>query len=445
MQQDENRKPDRQLWLALQVESNMGSDNLQMENPTEEIQYMERITAPENLHKALKRVQRNKGAAGVDGMTVKELTGYLREHWSRIREELFHGDYRPEAVRQHEIPKSGGGVRTLGIPTVLDRFIQQAILQVLQEEWDPTFSDGSFGFRPNRSAQQAVKRAQEYYQAGYHWVVNLDLEKFFDRVNHDKLMSLVSERVNDWRLKKLIQRYLKVGAMKGDVYSPREEGTPQGGPLSPLLANLLLDQLDKELEKRGLRFVRYADDCNIYVKSRRSGGRVKRTITRHLSRKLKLKVNEEKSSIDRPRNRSFLGFIIARAGRILVSKEAITRFKAHVRGLTSRKRGRHIKQVIAELRVYLTGWRTYFGCGYSKQRFRELSSWIMRRLRSYLWTQWGRRGYRNLREAGVSRQLAWNTSKSAHRPWRISHSPALNIALPTNYFVSLGLPLLYNN
>jgi len=444
-QEGMTNKLNRQLWLSLEVESTLGVCDLSMENPAKEMKLMEQITAPSNMREAYRRLKRNKGCAGVDKMTIEELPTYLQQYWEVIREELLTGRYFPQAVKRHELPKPGGGQRVLGIPTVLDRLLQQAALQILQPEWDVTFSEQSYGFRPGRSAHQAVSKAQEYYKSGRRQVVDLDLEKFFDRVNHDKLMSLVRNRITDWRVISLIHRYLKAGAMKGDVCVPRSEGTPQGGPLSPLLANLLLDEFDKELEKRGHSFVRYADDCSIYVRSKRAGRRVMASVTRFLEKKLKLMVNESKSKVARPRSRSLLGFSIGRAGRALVSDKSIQRFKQRIRELTNRTRGRRIETVICETAEYIKGWLNYFGYAYSKQRFRELSSWINRRLRCYLWKQWGRRGYRELRKRGVSRQLAWNTSKSAHCPWRLSRSPALNIALPSSYFVNLGLTSLHVN
>ena len=287
-----------------------------------------------------------------------------------------------------------------------------------------------------------MDKAREHYRAGHHRVVDLDLEKFFDRVNHDKMMSLVRGRVADRRVRRLIRRYLKAGMLTGKVYIPRDEGTPQGGPLSPLLANLLLDQLDRELEKRGHRFVRYADDVSIYVTSERAGRRVLQSISQYLTKKLKLKVNKSKSRVDRPRKCSFLGFSIGRAGRVFVSDKSIRRLKDRIRKLTGRNRGRRVEQIIREVADYLRGWQGYFNYAYSKQIFRELIGWIKRRLRCYMWKQWGRAGYRELRKRGVSRDLAWNTCKSHHGPWRLSRSPALAYALTTRYFVNLGLPLL---
>jgi RNA-directed DNA polymerase len=326
----------------------------------------------------------------------------------------------------------------------LDRFIQQALLQVLQPRWDGTFSEGSFGFRPKRSAHQAVKRAQSHLRAGYSWVVDIDLEKFFDRVNHDKLMGEVCKRIRDWRVIALIRRYLEAGAFEDDTLHETTEGTPQGGPLSPLLANLLLDELDRELEKRGHRFVRYADDCNIYVGSRRAGERVLKSITGLLAKRLKLKVNEAKSAVGRPWDRSFLGFSFSWKTNRRVSIKALKAMKQRVREITFRTRGRRIEQVVQELRKYLLGWKAYFGISEVRYVFKELDSWIKRRLRCYLWKQWGRGGYRELRKRGVSRDLAWNTAKSAHSPWRLSRSPALAFALPARYFASLGLPQLFS-
>jgi RNA-directed DNA polymerase len=406
---------------------------------------MERVVERGNLLAALARVKRNGGSPGVDGMTVEALPGYLREQWPQIQDALLAGTYRPQPVKRVEIPKPGGGVRKLGVPTVLDRFIQQAVLQVLQPEWDKTFSASSYGFRPGRSAHQAVAQAQRYLGEGYGWVVDLDLEKFFDRVNHDKLMSLAKKRVADRRVLQLIDRYLKAGALTDAGLEATGEGTPQGGPLSPLLANLLLDGLDKELEHRGHRFVRYADDCNIYVKSVRAGQRVQTSVTRFLERRLKLAVNAAKSAVDRPWRRTFLGFTFTgrRPNRRRVSEKALKACKEEVRRRTFRTRGESLVRVVDDLRRYLDGWYTYFGFAEVPSSFKELDSWIRRRLRCYLWKQWDRRRYRQLRRRGVSQALAWNTVKSAHGPWRISRSPALAIALPGSYFDGLGLPRLH--
>jgi len=406
---------------------------------------MERLVEAKNLLAALRQVRRNRGAPGIDGMTVDDLVGHLQANWPAIRASLVAGTYRPQPVRRVAIPKAGGGSRNLGVPVVLDRFVEQALMQVLQGKWDATFSEASFGFRPRRSAHQAVARAQEYIREGYAWVVDLDLEKFFDRVNHDVLLSRVRARVRDPRVVRLIHRFLKAGVFTLEgVTEPTVEGTPQGSPLSPLLANLLLDDLDQELEQRGHRFVRYADDGNIYVRSQRSGERVMASVTRFLERKLKLKVNAAKSAVDRPWNRKFLGFTFTR-GRVprrKVSAKAVLAFKVRVRELTGRTRGRTIRQIVKELRIYILGWRGYFGFAEVNSPLLELDKWIRRRLRSYHWKQWGRRGYRELRKRGVSCVLAWNTAKSAHGPWRLSQSPALTIALPARYFAGLGLPNL---
>jgi RNA-directed DNA polymerase len=445
---DRGHAPAQQLELPFaerRGEASVGAS--EQDTPVGEERLMEQVVERGNLLAALRRVKRNGGSPGTDGMTVEELPGYLREHWPRIREALLAGTYRPSPVKRVEIPKPGGGVRKLGIPTVLDRFVQQAVLQVLQPRWDPTFSEGSYGFRPGRSAHQAVAQAQHYLREGHSWVVDLDLEKFFDRVNQDKLMSLVKERVADRRVLRLIDRYLKAGALTDEGLEATVEGTPQGGPLSPLLANLLLDELDQELERRGHRFVRYADDSNIFVKSARAGQRVLASVTRFLERRLKLAVNAAKSAVARPWQRTFLGFTFTghRPNRRRVSAKALEACKHEVRTLTSRTRGVSLGRVVGDLRRYLDGWYAYFGCTEAPSSFKELDSWVRRRLRCYLWKQWGRRRYRELRRRGVSRDLAWNTVKSAHGPWRISRSPALAIALPGRYFDGLGLPRLHRS
>jgi len=435
-------RPTKEFGLPADTGDALTSESA-TERPVGEERLMENILERGNLLRALKRVEQNKGAAGVDGMTVEELRPYLRKHWPEIGEQLLSGSYYPEVVRRVEIPKLSGGKRKLGIPTSLDRFIQQAMLQVLQERWDPTFSEASFGFRPSRSAHQAVGRAQEHLRAGFRWVVDMDLEKFFDRVNHDKLMGEVRKRVSDCRVVQLIHRYLRAGVLIDDVIYETEEGTPQGGPLSPLLANLLLDELDRELERRGHRFVRYADDCNIYVGSVQAGERVLESVTRFLSSRLQLKVNEAKSAVGRPWERTFLGFTFDRRLRRKVSLKALKAMKERVREKTWRTLGRRLQVTIDDLRRYLVGWKAYFSFAEVRSVLKELDSWIRRRLRCYLWKQWGRRGYRELRLRGVSRDLAWNTSKSAHGPWRLSRSPALAIALPGKYFAALGLPQLF--
>ena len=326
-------------------------------------QWMERICQRENLWQALKRVKGNGGSPGIDGMTVDDLPGYLKQHWLEIREQLLSGTYQPQPVRRVEIPKPDGGVRKLGVPTVLDRMIQQAVMQVLQGSWDNTFSESSYGFRPGRSAHQAVARAQQHIAAGYRWVVDLDLEKFFDRVNHDRLMGQIARRVHDKRLLRLIRSWLKAGVLENGLVGPTDEGTPQGGPLSPLLSNLVLDQLDRELERRGHRFARYADDCNIYVRSRRAGQRLMGGLTRLLEGKLKLKVNREKSAVARPWERKFLGFSFTngRQPKRRIAPKAKSRFEARVRILTRRTRGISIETMVRELGRCLQGWQGYFG------------------------------------------------------------------------------------
>lgn len=443
---DRGSAPDKQLALPFaprRGEASVGASGKRPPGNDESL--MERVVERPNLVRALARVKANGGSPGIDGRTVEELPGYLRQRWPTLRASLLAGTYRPSAVKRVESPKPGDGVRKLGIPTVLDRFLQQALLQVLQPEWDKTFSEGSYGFRPGRSAHQAIARAQAYLEEGYSWVVDLDLEKFFDRVNHDKLMSLVKERVKDRRVLHLIDRYLKAGALTGDGFEATTEGTPQGGPLSPLLANLLLDGFDKELERRGHRFVRYADDSNIYVKSARAGHRVLASVRQFLERRLKLTVNAAKSAVDRPWRRTFLGFTFTgrRPRRRRVSDKALKAFKQEVRQRTSRTRGVSLRRIGHELRQYLAGWYAYFRFAEAQSMFKELDSWVRRRLRCYVWKQWGRRRYRELRKRGVSQDLAWNTCKSAHGPWRLSRSPALAIALPGHAFDRLGVPRLY--
>jgi RNA-directed DNA polymerase len=384
-------------------------------------------------------------------MTVQQLPDFLRENGLRIKEELLGGIYQPQPVRRVEIPKPDGGarkqrMRCFGIPTALDRFIQQALLQVLQQQWDPTFSESSYGFRPGRSAHQAVAKAQSYIQKGFTWVVDLDLEKFFDRVNHDILMGRVGKRISDKRMLKLIRGYLEAGVMEHGLVGVREEGTPQGGPLSPLLSNLLLDDLDRELECRGHRFVRYADDCNVYVRSKRAGLRVMEGLKTFLCQKLKLKVNESKSAVARPHERKFLGFSFTSGEKVKrrIAPKAILRFKERIRELTRRTRGVSIERMIEELRRYLNGWRGYFGFCETPSVMRDLEGWIRRRLRCTLWKQWkrGRVRFKELRARGVSNDLAARTAGSAHGPWHLSNSPALAIALNNDYFRSLGLPSL---
>jgi len=444
--QDEGRvniRPARQLWLPFEIKGGLFTSKADTASPIGDEQLMEKVVERGNLLTALRNVKRNGGAPGVDGMTVKELPEYLIRKWPKIRKELLSGAYVPLPVRRVEIPKPGGGIRQLGIPSVLDRFIQQALMQVLQHEWDATFSKSSYGFRPKRSAHQAIKQSQRYLKKGYRWVVDMDLEKFFDRVNHDKLMSEVQKRVSDKRVNVLIRRFLRSGIEHEGKLLITEIGTPQGGPLSPLLANLMLDSLDRELERRGHRFVRYADDCNIYVKSKRAGSRVLRSISQFLSCHLKLSVNEAKSAVDRPWKRQFLGFTFSPRLNRRISSKSIKRFKNRIREITCRVRGRRIEVIVKELRLYMLGWQAYFNFTEVRSILKELDSWVKRRLRCYLWKQWGRRGYRELLKRGVSRDLAWNTAKSAHGPWRLSRSPGLAFALTAKYFAALGLPRLF--
>ncbi|MGC2462530.1 MAG: group II intron reverse transcriptase/maturase [Steroidobacteraceae bacterium] len=419
----------------------------QHESPADTEGLMEEVCERENCQQALRRVKANKGSPGVDGMTVHEIPEYLKQHWPAIREQLLSGTYRPQPVRRVEIDKpDGGGVRKLGIPTVLDRWIQQLVLQVLQKRWDPTFSDHSYAFRPERSAHQAVARAQQYIAEGYCWVVDLDLEKFFDRVGHDKLMAQIAERVGDKRVLKLIRAFLVAGVMENGLASAVDEGVPQGGPLSPLLSNLVLDELDQELERRGHRFVRYADDSNVYVRSERAGQRVMASITKFITQRLKLKVNYEKSAIARPAERKFLGFSFTNdlQPRRRIAPKALQRFKMRVRELTSRTRGVSLATMVEELSVYLRGWQGYFGFCQTPTVLQGLDKWLRRRLRSVQWKQWkrGRTRFAELRKRGVGSELAAKTAGSAHGPWRLAQSPALSFALPNAYFTSLGLPAL---
>jgi len=416
------------------------------ESPADTEQLMEEVCERENCKQALARVKANKGSPGVDGMMVRDLPEYLKQHWPTIREQLLNGTYQPQPVKRVEIPKPDGGVRKLGIPTVLDRFIQQAVMQVLQGRWDRTFSDHSYGFRPGRSAHQAVAQAQQYIAEGYRWVVDLDLEKFFDRVNHDKLMAKLAERASDKRLLKLIRAFLRAGVMEGGLVSPVDEGTPQGGPLSPLLSNIVLDEFDRELERRGLRFARYADDSNIYVRSRRAGERVMASITRFITTKLKLKVNELKSAVARPWERKFLGFSFTggEEPKRRIAPKAILRFKERVRGLTRRTRGVSIERMAEDTARYLRGWIGYFGRCQTPSVLHNLEAWVRHRLRSVIWKQWKRGSVRfaELQRRGVGKALAAKTAGSAHGPWRLANSPALSFALPNAYFDSLGIPRL---
>jgi len=409
---------------------------------------MERVVSRPNLLSALKRVRKNKGSPGIDGMTVGALTPFLTAHWMRIREELLAGTYQPTAIRRVEIPKSGGGMRELGIPTVLDRFIQQALLQVLQPEFDPSFSTHSYGFRPGRSAHAAVKAARVYVQSGRRYVVDMDLEKFFDRVNHDVLMSRLARRIGDRRVLGLIRLYLGAGVMAQGVLMERYEGTPQGGPLSPLLANVLLDEVDKELERRGHAFVRYADDCNVYVRSRRAGERVMELLRRLFTR-LRLRVNELKSAVDLVRNRKILGYTFwySTGGtvKLKVAGKALETMKERVRRITRRTRGRSVEQIVADLRDYLPGWRAYFSLSEAHGVFGGLDKWIRHRLRAIHLKHWkrGKTVFREMRQRGASIQLAATVAANTRRWWRNS-AMSLHVVLPVRYFDQLGVPRLHS-
>jgi RNA-directed DNA polymerase len=415
-----------------------------VESPAQTNRLMEEVCERDNLKEALRRVKANKGSAGIDRMTVDQLDDYLKQHWPVIREQLLSGTYEPRPVRRVEIPKPDGGVRKLGIPTVLDRLIQQAVMQVLQRRWDRTFSEGSYGFRPGRSAHQAVARAQKYIADGYGWCVDLDLEKFFDRVNHDKLMGQIAKRVEDKRLLKLTRAFLNAGVMENGLVSPSMEGTPQGGPLSPLLSNVVLDELDRELERRGLRFVRYADDCNIYVRSERAGQRVMESIPRFITHKLKLKVNETKSAVARPQERKFLGFSFTDGPEVkrVIAPKALDRFKRRIREITSRTKSVGIRATMAELVPYLRGWRGYFGFCETPEVLLGLIRWVRLRLRAALWRQWKtpRRRRAALLELGVRPRLAANTAGSGLGPWYLARAKALSVGLSNAYFQALGLP-----
>jgi len=420
------------------------------ETPASANRLMEEVCERENLKEALRRVKAtNKGSAGVDGMTVGGISDYLKQHWPAIREQLLSGTYEPKPVRRVEIPKPDGGVRKLGIPTVLDRFIQQAVMQVLQRQWDRTFSDCSYGFRPGRSAHQAVAQAQQYIADGHGWCVDFDLEKFFDRVNHDKLMGQVAKRVEDKQLRKLIRAFLNAGVMENGLVSPSVEGTPQGGPLSPLLSNLVLDELDRELERRGHRFVRYADDCNIYVRSERAGQRVMERITQFITQKLKLKVNEAKSAVARPQERKFLGFSFTAGPDIkrTIAPKSLERFKQRIRDITRGAKGVSVKATMEELARYMLGWRGYFDFCETPEVLIALTRWVRLRLRAALWRQWKtpRRRRAALIANGVSEWAARKTAGSGRGPWYLARSRALSTGLSNAYFKSLGLPSLFQS
>jgi RNA-directed DNA polymerase len=412
----------------------------------EEYLMMERIVSRENTLRALKRVEKNKGSHGVDQMPVQNLRAHMVENWNDLKSSLLSGTYIPSPVRRVEIPKPDGGVRKLGIPTVTDRFIQQAITQALTPIYDPTFSSCSFGFRPGKRAHDAVKLAQSYIREGYRWVVDIDLEKFFDKVNHDRLMTTLARTITDVSLIKLIRRYLQAGIMENGLTTMNVEGTPQGGPLSPLLSNIVLDELDKELERRGHRFVRYADDCNIYVKSRRAGERVMNAITLFIEKKLKLKVNRAKSAVDRPWKRKFLGFSFThhKEPKVRISPSSIKRFKKKVRELTSRRWSIAMEHRIRELNKYLVGWMSYYSLSQTRTIIAGLEKWLSRRLRMICWKEWKnpRTRVRNLNSLGVRKDKAYEWGNSRKGYWRIAKSPILHKTLGKAYWLSRGLKSL---
>ena len=404
---------------------------------------LERVLCRENMWRAYERVVSNQGAPGVDGITVEQLKPLLQARWEVLRKELLDGAYQPAAVRKVEIPKPGGGVRILGIPTVLDRLIQQALYQALQSWYDGAFSDHSFGFRLGRGTHDAIQRAREHVAAGHRWVVDMDLEKFFDRVNHDILMSRLARRIKDKRILLLIRRYLQAGMMEGGLVSPRVEGTPQGGPLSPLLSNILLDELDKELERRGHRFVRYADDCNVYVRSQRAGERVLATIERFLRDRLRLTVNRQKSAVDRPWNRKFLGYTVTThfQPKLKVAPQSVQRFKDKLRTLFRHGRGRSLRRVIEQMRPLLLGWVSYFRKSQVRITFEELDQWIRRKLRAILWRQWKRprTRAREMIRRGLDPTRAWISATNGHGPWWNAAASHMNQAVPTRDLHRIGL------
>lgn len=405
------------------------------------LKLMEQICEIANLNQAYRQVKLNKGAAGVDGITIERVKNYIAEHKEEILQSLLDGSYEPNLVRGVQIPKPDGSKRQLGIPTVLDRVIQQAILQVLEPIFEPKFSDSSYGFRPRRGAQMALKKAREYVQSGYIYVVDMDLEKFFDRVNHDILMERLSRHIGDKRLLRIIRRYLEAGLLQDGVKIDRKLGMPQGGNLSPLLSNILLDELDKELEIRGHKFCRYADDCNIYVKSIKAGERVLESVTNFLSKRLKLQVNKTKSAVAQVRERKFLGYSFRNDGDLRVAPQSLEKFKKRIRELTKRNRGRSLEDIILGLNRYLNGWISYFRLSVSTSVFRDLDSWIRRRLRCYRLKQRKRTYsiYKYLVELGVSVQESWKLAKSSKGWWRLSLSPNINMAMSNEWFKALGL------
>lgn len=409
---------------------------------------MEAILDPENVKAAIARVQKNDGAPGVDGMTVESLVPYLMANWNRIQKELRNGTYQPEPVKRVEIRKPGGGIRTLGIPTVVDRVIQQSILQVLQPAWDPTFSEYSFGFRPKRSQHNAIGTARSFIQSGFEYVVDLDLEKFFDRVNHDILMARAAKRIEDKMVLKILRAYLNAGILENGLVSPSTEGVPQGGPLSPLLSNLLLDELDKELEKRGLHFVRYADDCNIYVRTERAGIRVKESITKFLAKKLRLRVNEEKSAVGKPSSRKFLGFTfgVSPEAPRLVAPQSMRKARRKIHDLVKRSKQFCLEEKISKVGRYLRGWLNYFGHSDRLSEIQTMFGYARRRLRRAAWENWKtpKRRRQELTRRGVEPLAARKVSSTSKGAWCLSRTPSIQQALPNRYFREFGFPSSLN-
>jgi len=454
---EENRQLQKEGYLQedrVELESNAGALSIfstSKEGTNDGTKYamglLEKILDRDNMNRAYKRVKANKGKPGIDGMTVDELLPFLKENGDRIREAIMEGKYKPKPVRRVEIPKPDGGIRLLGIPTVLDRVIQQATAQVLSPIYEKEFSDSSYGFRPGRNAHQAVRKCKEYIDAGYSWAVDIDLAKYFDTVNHDKLMRLLSEKIKDGRVLSLIRKYLKSGVMINGVVIDTEEGTPQGGNLSPLLSNIMLNELDKELTRRGLKFCRYADDCNIYVKSRKAAERVMESITRYLEEKLKLKVNKEKSAVDRPWKHKFLGFSFYRRKgetRIRVHPKSVKKLRAKLREATGRSNAMGEKERIEKLKQIITGWVNYFGIADMGKLAKELDEWLRRRIRMCYWKRWKRIKTRhdNLVRLGIDNQKAWEYANTRKGYWRISNSPILATSLTNERLKKLGFPTI---
>ena len=424
----------------------------EIKRPKFNLNLMEEVLDQKNLNLAFKRVKRNKGAAGMDGVTVDELKSQIEDNFWKIKEALLTGKYQPSPVKRVEIPKPSGGVRQLGIPTVMDRFIQQALAQVFQRGFDPTFSENSFGFRPKRSAHHAIKRSMDIQNKGYTFVVDIDLAKFFDEVNHDKLMSKLAKVIYDKRVLKLVRSFLRAGILDQGLVMTPDKGTPQGGPLSPLLSNIVLDELDKELEVRGHKFVRYADDCQIYVKSERAGNRVMESISKFIEFKLCLKINQDKSQVIKASGSNFLGFGFTPGWyeevKSKVSFRSVKRFKDKIRQLTDSRIRLNFNGFIEQLRVYLNGWKGYFGkAKAATSLFKELDRWIRRRIRCFIWQQWRRikTRFKRLKQFGISDKLALTTAATRKGAWRLSNSPALNMAFPAKYFDKIGLPRLCGN